>query len=121
FFFFFSSRRRHTRWPRDWSSDVCSSDLTRADNREPNAGTYGPDRLDYDAVTGQTGGYWTTMYSVVTRANLVIAKAPDIATGNAQTKTYNVAEARFLRGYAYLWLTKVYDGVPLLLTAAEQA
>src|SRR5207253_7574008 len=22
--FFFSSRRRHTRWPRDWSSDVCS-------------------------------------------------------------------------------------------------
>src|SRR5215510_15161750 len=24
---FFSSRRRHTRWPDDWSSDVCSSDL----------------------------------------------------------------------------------------------
>src|SRR5690625_7130727 len=23
----FSSRRRHTTWPRDWSSDVCSSDL----------------------------------------------------------------------------------------------
>src|SRR5437870_9182496 len=27
--FFFSSRRRHTKWPRDWSSDVCSSDLDR--------------------------------------------------------------------------------------------
>src|SRR5438105_5133021 len=27
FFFFFSSRRRHTRSTRDWSSDVCSSDL----------------------------------------------------------------------------------------------
>ena len=26
-FFFFSSRRRHTRWSGDWSSDVCSSDL----------------------------------------------------------------------------------------------
>src|SRR2546422_5298183 len=26
-FFFFSSRRRHTRCSRDWSSDVCSSDL----------------------------------------------------------------------------------------------
>src|SRR6266481_7787014 len=26
--FFFSSRRRHTRWNCDWSSDVCSSDLT---------------------------------------------------------------------------------------------
>src|SRR5712664_869966 len=27
YFFFFSSRRRHTRSDRDWSSDVCSSDL----------------------------------------------------------------------------------------------
>src|SRR6266511_1617144 len=30
FFFFFSSRRRHTRFSRDWSSDVCSSDLSGA-------------------------------------------------------------------------------------------
>src|SRR5438067_10802565 len=29
-FFFFSSRRRHTRSKRDWSSDVCSSDLLQA-------------------------------------------------------------------------------------------
>src|SRR5216683_6786797 len=34
FFFFFSSRRRHTRSDRDWSSDVCSSDLDVA-VREP--------------------------------------------------------------------------------------
>src|SRR5690625_7070933 len=34
-FFFFSSRRRHTRWPPDWSSDVCSSDL-------PEVGAHGP-------------------------------------------------------------------------------
>src|SRR5947209_13569473 len=31
--FFFSSRRRHTRYWRDWSSDVCSSDLTLAGPR----------------------------------------------------------------------------------------
>src|SRR2546429_2240642 len=30
-FFFFSSRRRHTRCSRDWSSDVCSSDLSLTD------------------------------------------------------------------------------------------
>src|SRR5712691_13033287 len=29
--FFFSSRRRHTRWNCDWSSDVCSSDLRFTD------------------------------------------------------------------------------------------
>src|SRR2546430_11994833 len=31
--FFFSSRRRHTRFDCDWSSDVCSSDLCEADVR----------------------------------------------------------------------------------------
>src|SRR5438445_5888318 len=34
FCFFFSSRRRHTRYWRDWSSDVCSSDLKRLDRIE---------------------------------------------------------------------------------------
>src|SRR5690606_41191198 len=33
-YFFFSSRRRHTRFSRDWSSDVCSSDLEAAANRD---------------------------------------------------------------------------------------
>src|SRR5690606_39544899 len=32
--FFFSSRRRHTRFSRDWSSDVCSSDLARDRDRD---------------------------------------------------------------------------------------
>src|SRR2546429_4082819 len=36
-FFFFSSRRRHTRCSRDWSSDVCSSDL--AQQIAPNNGS----------------------------------------------------------------------------------
>src|SRR6266487_6738517 len=42
-FFFFSSRRRHTRWTGDWSSDVCSSDLRRC------AALAGP-RSAHDAV-----------------------------------------------------------------------
>src|SRR2546429_6301899 len=33
--FFFSSRRRHTRCSRDWSSDVCSSDLFMVSTRNP--------------------------------------------------------------------------------------
>src|SRR3712207_2249728 len=41
--FFFSSRRRHTRYWRDWSSDVCSSDLSavQAQNTEIAAGEIG--------------------------------------------------------------------------------
>src|SRR5437660_6146442 len=105
----------------NWTTLELASDMARADNREPNAGTYGPDRLDWNAATGRTGSYWTTMYSMVTRANLVLAKAPGVQTANEQMRTYNVAEAKFMRGYAYLWLTKVYDSVPLLRTPEEQA
>src|SRR5438270_3737581 len=32
-FFFFSSRRRHTRFDCDWSSDVCSSDLLESESK----------------------------------------------------------------------------------------
>src|SRR3712207_5947903 len=45
-FFFFSSRRRHTRYWRDWSSDVCSSDLCAA------AGPPRPRRTEVTAVHG---------------------------------------------------------------------
>src|SRR5690606_40391017 len=40
--FFFSSRRRHTRFSRDWSSDVCSSDLN----------TFEPERKDGGSAAG---------------------------------------------------------------------
>src|SRR5690606_39540744 len=49
FYFFFSSRRRHTRFSRDWSSDVCSSDLVGDGAAEnPEAGWSG----GFDVVLG---------------------------------------------------------------------
>src|SRR3989449_10815250 len=42
FFFFFSSRRRHTRCSRDWSSDVCSSDLLCTHMHKQHNGHRGP-------------------------------------------------------------------------------
>src|SRR2546421_5790321 len=57
FFFFFSSRRRHTRSDRDWSSDVCSSDLI---------GIYG----------GSYGGYLTAL--ALARNSDVFAAGVDI-------------------------------------------
>src|SRR3712207_6914161 len=47
FGFFFSSRRRHTRYWRDWSSDVCSSDLLAVTFLVVNV-------IDYDATTRNT-------------------------------------------------------------------
>src|SRR6266436_7620649 len=64
-YIFFSSRRRHTRCSRDWSSDVCSSDLVRQAYREdsirPGGTISGPtmmalaDFAMYVAVLGAIG------------------------------------------------------------------
>src|SRR5690606_39742388 len=72
--FFFSSRRRHTRFSRDWSSDVCSSDLRRfpLDHRAPEMqnrliaaytkGAFARDVLlakqDYVQAYGIGSAYW---------------------------------------------------------------
>src|SRR6266511_3629059 len=45
YFFFFSSRRRHTRFSRDWSSDVCSSDLDDTDHRYDKLGIVAPPKF----------------------------------------------------------------------------
>src|SRR5690349_21977855 len=49
FFFFFSSRRRHTRSLRDWSSDVCSSDLKSAVAKKRFSGKFGEVLSSYGA------------------------------------------------------------------------
>src|SRR5687768_18574385 len=49
-FFFFSSRRRHTRCSRDWSSDVCSSDLDQC--QENAVRLMGAQRVDGTAQRG---------------------------------------------------------------------
>src|SRR2546430_13695597 len=45
-FFFFSSRRRHTRFDCDWSSDVCSSDLIPATARPGTSQDQVPERAE---------------------------------------------------------------------------
>src|SRR5690606_41095830 len=50
FLFFFSSRRRHTRFSRDWSSDVCSSDLSTPE--------FAGDLHRYSTMTGARLNYF---------------------------------------------------------------
>src|SRR6266487_966462 len=61
--FFFSSRRRHTRWTGDWSSDVCSSDLWRqckqADQMQADRGIAGiPVGVDGAGLERQDFCFW---------------------------------------------------------------
>ena len=54
-FFFFSSRRRHTRYWRDWSSDVCSSDLKEQYQPASNSGGFGRNpQTTFDDIRNST-------------------------------------------------------------------
>src|SRR6266704_3910642 len=60
FFFFFSSRRRHTRSKRDWSSDVCSSDLIAARLRRGEVPVLlVANKVDGPGLEPQIGGFWS--------------------------------------------------------------
>src|SRR2546430_4910564 len=67
--FFFSSRRRHTRFDCDWSSDVCSSDLLRSSgapelHKEP--------LLSFGLLRGaQKNTGWATMRVAPTNSNVI--------------------------------------------------
>src|SRR6476620_12391284 len=70
FFFFFSSRRRHTRYWRDWSSDVCSSDLNpRSPSSPPPPSPYGRlrritnDRSEERRVGKECRSRWSPYHS----------------------------------------------------------
>src|SRR4051794_41506516 len=53
--FFFSSRRRHTRWTGDWSSDVCSSDLMLLHKRDAHAvAGWDPEEHPRSVLSGRT-------------------------------------------------------------------
>src|SRR5205814_7906056 len=79
-FFFFSSRRRHTRCLSDWSSDVCSSDLGGSFSESPTnpRPCHSPDLsrdeiVSKDLVSGKAADPW-----VIPKMNpLALAALPD--------------------------------------------
>src|SRR2546422_664948 len=99
-FFFFSSRRRHTRCSRDWSSDVCSSDLLHTQDplmRELEkivrvvgqriAGAPHEVLLVLDATTGQNGVSQARQFLDAARVNgLVVTKLDGTAKGGVAVR-----------------------------------
>src|SRR2546429_5843810 len=66
--FFFSSRRRHTRCSRDWSSDVCSSDLIAAAEKAPLRDETTDRDPTYEALRAELAKSQTDLASLEARA-----------------------------------------------------
>lgn len=104
-----------------------ASDQVRIHPDEPNYGTYHPGLLLWEPTTSSTSAPWNGLYTSIYRANLVLDRIADVEFSDPEKKAELSAEARFIRGYAYLLLTKLYTdpesgaGVPLLLSEEEHA
>src|SRR5436305_8159807 len=87
FVFFFSSRRRHTRCGRDWSSDVCSSDLELGSIRAL-AGTAGNivERYRYDSFGNLVQADPSTPPSAVENPFLFTGREWDAEIGRASCR-----------------------------------
>src|SRR5215203_6984888 len=68
-FFFFSSRRRHTRYWRDWSSDVCSSDLEAVRTPSQVVDTVQNGVADVRKTLGKVAGVAGEVVSTVARVS----------------------------------------------------
>ena len=64
----------------------------------------------YIAGSNASGGAWGGLYQMITRANLVLARVPDITMDDTQ-KAQILAEAKFLRALGYFYLVRLYGGV----------
>src|SRR5690606_40468206 len=103
-FIFFSSRRRHTSFSRDWSSDVCSSDLAESHSDNAYAGTTGAEVVPYEnnGIEGSNSVVqrdWIRYLEDVAKLNILIVNVDSVADNSlssALRKQYK-AEAKIGR------------------------
>jgi starch-binding outer membrane protein, SusD/RagB family len=65
------------------------------------------------AAVGPQASYWDRNYTGIYRSNLMLAKLANVTFLDAATKSRYLAEAKFLRGYYYFWLVRLFKNVVL--------
>lgn len=82
---------------------------------DPGAASYQPwlDQFKYDKTAWFSGQYWADHYSVIGKANTALQFADSLKLTDSASAV-NIAEARFIRAFAYFNLVRTYGQVPLL-------
>ncbi len=72
--------------------------------------------LNFLATNGEFRNSWSACYQIITRSNLVVSRIEKAAAGeiSAPMKQRLSGEAKFLRGFAYFNLARMFGGVPLI-------
>src|SRR6266542_3138519 len=120
-FFFFSSIRRHTRCYRDWSSDVCSSDLVHGEGRSSGSMPSSSRACTRQAWSGSRDSCSATLYAVslsTPRRSYIIASSRISARGRAAISR---CSTRISAAASSAWLaTEVYSPVAIEIAPATR-
>lgn len=92
--------------------DVASDDSVKGGNAGDNADINSINGFTASADNGPIGSYWQHRYETISRANNVIANVPGVNM-DAELKARLVAEAQFIRAYAYFCLVNVFGEIPV--------
>lgn len=70
--------------------------------------------LSYDGNTGHIVNWWNGLYRVIANANLALDKIPGITPMDESLKKRKLAEAQFLRAWAYFYAVRLWGDIPLV-------
>ncbi|WP_421830179.1 RagB/SusD family nutrient uptake outer membrane protein [Larkinella sp.] len=73
------------------------------------------DKYTFTPATNTFQAIWSTVYSAINRANAVITRLPAVPMDEALKGRY-IAEAKFMRGFYYFTLVRLFGGVPIMTT-----
>lgn len=75
------------------------------------------DNFPLTATNGLANDLWTGYYTTITDCNVILSQVSKDSTGtDPATKTLAIGEAKFLRGYAYFMLVRLFGNIPLVDT-----
>jgi len=74
----------------------------------------------HDPTNSVMNSVWNALYTLIHRANTVIQNGPDV-TDNAPLRDRSIAEAKFLRAWAYFELVSQWGGVPIYTSTVTGA
>ncbi|WP_010662680.1 RagB/SusD family nutrient uptake outer membrane protein [Marinilabilia salmonicolor] len=79
------------------------------------------ERWDISPTHDNVSSWWNNIYQSINAANFAIENIPNSSDANftSEAQAPFIAEAKFLRGYNYLFLTSLYGGVPLFTSTAS--
>lgn len=67
-----------------------------------------------NSATGLFYSLWNDLYKLAAQANLTMLGAEQVSWSDESAKTYDIAQVKFLRGWAYLRLGECFGGVPIV-------